>query len=231
MTTALFDGAAMVATMCTLLFNIVKHRLGKCQPSKKQLHMANRTIILSQARWEETMQLKNVTIKGSFKVFDSGGNWAFLLGKPLLQWFNAKQNFGMDTVEIGRGDGTETVLQNELSTPRMFEPDTEEINLTLDIKQLGHTPNDHSQPLPAYILSSNDSEPTVLTQETNPFNPERVARILKEVTIGLDITATQCDEIHKVLIEYPDCFTLVIKEVNAVPGAVHKLNILEGATF
>ena len=134
--------------MCTLLFNIVKHRLGKCQPSKKQLHMANRTIILSQARWEGTMQLKNVTIKGSFKVFDSGGNWAFLLGKPLLQRFNAKQNFGMDTVEIGRGDGTETVLQNELSTPRMFEPDTEEINLTLNIKQLGHTPNDHSQPLP-----------------------------------------------------------------------------------
>jgi hypothetical protein len=31
--------------------------------------------------------------------------------------------------------------------------------------------------------------------------------------------------------EYADCFALSIKEVNAIPGAVHKLNIPEGATF
>ena len=28
-----------------------------------------------------------------------------------------------------------------------------------------------------------------------------------------------------------DCFALSIMEVNAIPGAVHKLNIPEGATF
>ena len=31
--------------------------------------------------------------------------------------------------------------------------------------------------------------------------------------------------------EFTDCFALAIKEVNAIPGTVHKLNILEGATF
>ena len=31
--------------------------------------------------------------------------------------------------------------------------------------------------------------------------------------------------------EYADCFALSIKEVNAIPGAVHKLNIPEGITF
>ena len=31
--------------------------------------------------------------------------------------------------------------------------------------------------------------------------------------------------------EFADCFTLSMKEVNAIPGAVHKLNIPEGTTF
>ena len=82
---ALFDGAAMVAAMCTTLFNSVKHRLGNWQPSRKLLRMANGTIIPSQARWEGTIQLSNIVIEGSFEVFDSGGSWAFLLGKPLLR--------------------------------------------------------------------------------------------------------------------------------------------------
>ena len=90
---ALFDGVVMVAAMCVTLFNVVKHWLGHWQPSQKQLHMANRVIIPSQAWWEGTIQLLNVTIKGTFEVFDSGGSWAFLLGKPLLWQLRAKQNF------------------------------------------------------------------------------------------------------------------------------------------
>ena len=46
---ALFDGAAMVAAMCTSLFNHVKHRLGYWQPSQRRLRMANGTIVPSQA--------------------------------------------------------------------------------------------------------------------------------------------------------------------------------------
>jgi hypothetical protein len=94
---ALFDGAVMVAVMCVSLFNQVKHRLGNWQPSRKLLRMANGTLMPSQARWEGTIQLADVTIKGSFEVFDSGGSWAFLLGKPLLRRFRAKQCFGTDT--------------------------------------------------------------------------------------------------------------------------------------
>ena len=49
--------------------------------------------------------------------------------------------------------------------------------------------------------------------------------------IGPDITDEQCQTIHKLLEEYADCFALSIKEVNAIPGAVHKLKIPEWATF
>lgn len=81
---ALFDGAAMVAAMCTSLFKLVKHCIGKWHPSRRRLRMVNGMIVLSQARWERVMELKDISINVSFDIFDSGGSWAFLLGKPLL---------------------------------------------------------------------------------------------------------------------------------------------------
>lgn len=51
------------------------------------------------------------------------------------------------------------------------------------------------------------------------------------MTIGPDITQEQCQIIQETLEEFADCFALLIKEVNAIPGATHKLNIPEGATF
>jgi hypothetical protein len=241
---ALFDGAAMVAAMCTSLFKLVKHRLGNWQPSQKLLRMANGAIVPSQARWEGAIQLLNVTIRGSFEVFDSGGNWAFLLGKPLLRRFRAKQNFGMDTVEIEATDGSVTTLQNELNVPKAFEPSTKEINLTLDVKlnemrndkvPASQTPaeNPHlpEEDQPIYVLTTDETEHPILTRSTHPFKPERVARILQEVTIGPDTTSSQRIEIRKLLSDFADCFALSMKEVNAIPNAVHKLNIPEGATF
>ncbi|KDR76580.1 hypothetical protein GALMADRAFT_43209, partial [Galerina marginata CBS 339.88] len=72
---------------------------------------------------------------------------------------------------------------------------------------------------------------SILTRKTQPQKPERVARILQEVTIGPDITEEQCKTVQELLTEFADCFALSIKEVNAIPGAVHKLNIPEGTTF
>ena len=84
------------------------------------------------------------------------------------------------------------------------------------------------------VLSVNDpkTEPeSALTRESDPYKPERVKRIMQEVTIGPDITDDQCRTVQVLLEEYADCFALSIKEVNAIPGAVHKLNIPENTTF
>jgi hypothetical protein len=227
--------------MCTSLFNVVKHRLGNWQPSQKLLRMANGAIVPSQARWERTIKLVDVTIEGLFEVFDSGGSWAFLLGKPLLRRFRAKQNFGMDTVEIEAKDGSITILQNELNTPRAFKLDTQEISLTLNVKQQSRVPNEKSTPnqvhtgepsaQPVCIITTEETDSSIFTCDTNPFKAERVARILQEVTIGPDITGPQRNEVHKLLGDHADCFALAIKEVNAIPGAVHKLNIPKDAAF
>ena len=71
----------------------------------------------------------------------------------------------------------------------------------------------------------------ILTRKHDPYKPECVERILQEVTMGPDITEVQCQAVRKLIKEYADCFALSIKEVNVIPGAVHKLNIPEGATF
>lgn len=46
---ALFDGGAMVGAMCSTIFRMVKHRLSGWGPSRRQLQMANGTIIPSEA--------------------------------------------------------------------------------------------------------------------------------------------------------------------------------------
>lgn len=227
--------------MCVSLFNLVKHRLGTWQPSRKLLRMANGVIVPSQARWEGALQLMDITIKGSFEVFDSGGSWAFLLGKPLLRRFRARQNFGLDTVDIEASNGSVTVLQNELHVPRAFESATEGVSLTLDIKQLSrplpHTPTatppqaEHQPEAQSIFVTTDETEHPILTRSTKPFKAERVAEILQEITIGPDVTNSQRDEIRKLISDYADCFALAIREVNAIPNAVHKLNIPEGATF
>ena len=78
---------------CVTVFEKVRHRLGKWRNSEKQLRMGNRTIIPSLAVWEGRIQLGEVIVRGEFEVFNSGGSWDFLLGKPLLKAFHAKQEY------------------------------------------------------------------------------------------------------------------------------------------
>jgi hypothetical protein len=47
----------------------------------------------------------------------------------------------------------------------------------------------------------------------------------------LDITEEERKMVHEILTEFADCFALLIMEVNVIPGATHRLNIPEGATF
>jgi hypothetical protein len=205
------------------------------------------------------MQLGRVMIEGEFEVFDSRGSWAFLLGKPLLRMFRATQAYWPDTVSIHGKDEEEETLVNELKKPQMTE-DEQGMNLTLDVKQhdivaggsskmkppsrevLNSTTYDSAEihtdeaTCPVYVTSDSLKTPktepeSILTQEKDPYKPERIQRIKQEVTIGPDVTDEQRQIILNTLEEYADCFTLSMKEVNTIPGAVHKLNIPSGATF
>ena len=254
---ALFDGCAMVSAMCMTVFEKVKHRLGNWGRSTKQLRIGNGAIVLSCAVWKGKMQLGRVTVEGEFEVFDSGGSWAFLLGKPALRLFRVKQTYWSDTVSIRDEDNKKETLANEIKEPQAGG-DKWGMNLTLDVKQrdiaaggssetkppprkvphniLDDTAKIHidKADFPVYVTSTDhtSTEPeSLFTRESNPYKPERIARIIQEVTLGPDLTEEQRQIVHQLLKEYADCFALSLKEVNVIPGAVHKLNIPEGATF
>lgn len=239
---ALFDGCAMVSAMCATVFEKVKHRLGTWEKSAKQLRMGNGTIIPSLAVWKGSVQLEGVTVKGEFEVFNSGGSWAFLLGKPLLRAFQAEHAYKPDTVSICGSNNEKITLYNEIKEPRLG--DREGVNLTLDVKQrdavaggssktnppprevpqnpLEEATVAHTDPIipPALVapVEAPHQEPeSLLMRDTNPHKPERVARIIQEVTIGPDVTQSQRQIVHDLLKEYADCFALSIKESMQYP--------------
>jgi hypothetical protein len=116
---ALFDGCAMVSAMCATVFKKVQHRLGRWRKSDKRLRMGNGTVIPSLAVWNSRMRLGEATVEGKFEVFDSGGSWAFLLGKPLLKVFHAKQAYRTDTVSIRNDKNKKETLLNEIKAPQV----------------------------------------------------------------------------------------------------------------
>jgi len=78
------------------------------------------------------------------------------------------------------------------------------------------------------LVEGTEDIDTIQTRSSQPFKPECVAHIMKEVTIGDDLSDQQHTQVQDLICEFVDCFALSMKEVNAIPGAVHKLNIPEG---
>lgn len=109
---ALFEGGAMAAVMDKRLWERNKHRLGGRRRSQKTLRMASGELVPSEATWEDTLAFDNVRQTGTFKVFDSGGGWDFLFGKPLQAIFGAIHDYAKDTVKIGM-DEHRLTLQNQ----------------------------------------------------------------------------------------------------------------------
>jgi transposase InsO family protein len=407
---ALYDGGAMVGAMCASFFKKIQHRLdGQTKPSNRHLRVANGVIVPSQAMWSGVLELGGLRAEGEFEIFDSGGGWEFLFGKPLLHNFKALHDFETDTVTI-RSIHQSVTLRNNAGENSPIA--TTGISLTLDVKQReisvggssGVNPpsrqvshheisdfevqNDKSgcitgstltltdddtpekdkdvtqgeeclkkadnvcvdddtlqedceevrttegeqeeqrktrstiqgggsapplrevlnqnpaskeanetdelcvtasetavnalkSPTPAKDvptcqtipmeredLSGGSDEPpsrgvptcpidrhettpadspcfvlpvtnaseaspedTIFTRQTDPFLQARVSKILELVQIGDDITAAQCTEVKSLISEFADCFALSLNEVNLIPGAVHKLNVPEDATF
>ncbi|KAG2337901.1 hypothetical protein BDR05DRAFT_831032, partial [Suillus weaverae] len=106
---ALFDDGAMVAAMCTSIFNKVKHRLANWGPSERKLRMVNGNIVNANVKWSGTIEIDGVRANGDFKVFNSGGGWAFLFGKPLLQSFKAEHDYKSDSIKITDSSKSATI--------------------------------------------------------------------------------------------------------------------------
>ncbi|KAG6906938.1 hypothetical protein DXG01_011297 [Tephrocybe rancida] len=135
----MFDDGTMVAAMCSRVFAKVKHRLGSYGPSKKRLQMADGKVVNAEAVWTGVIELDGVKLEGSFEVFDSGGSWSFLFGKPLILAFDAVHYYKKDEVTIVV-DSMKATLRNQ------FDCTTD--NGDSVIHYLGHGSSQQMEKLP-----------------------------------------------------------------------------------
>ncbi|TFY82666.1 hypothetical protein EWM64_g1338 [Hericium alpestre] len=83
---------------------------------------------------------------GEFEVFDSGGGWSFLFGKPLLVAFRAQHDYEDDLVHVSGANG-QTTLHNQLhAAPFSALTSPRDVNVILDWKQWGDVPGGENPP-------------------------------------------------------------------------------------
>ncbi|KAF9001381.1 hypothetical protein BDZ89DRAFT_968546, partial [Hymenopellis radicata] len=97
---AFFDDGAMVAAMDTKVYEQLKPQLGGWIPTQRVLRVASGELIPAITAWKGTINLRGVEVTGCFEVFDSGGSWDFLFGKPLIEAFRAIHDYEEDIVYI-----------------------------------------------------------------------------------------------------------------------------------
>jgi len=80
-------------------------------------------------------------------------------------------------------------------------------------------------------VDSLQTDNSLFTRKEDPSQPARVAKILRQVRIGDNLTVAQWELVEQLITEWADVFVLLVSEVFPVDGAVHMLNIPEDATF
>lgn len=131
----IFDGGAMINTIDTNIFKTVKHRLAEPKKSNKILCMASGTLVPSEGRWRGKVEVCGEIRSGEFKIFPSGGLWALLFGKPLLEAFDMKHKYGKVTIRIQSKRGDTIVLNEFGRTADTATAAVAGVSLTADIKQ------------------------------------------------------------------------------------------------
>ena len=227
-TWATFDEGALMEAMSTATFEKAKHRMGKLKPSSLLLRMANGTVVKSLGRWEGDIEVEGSRIEGSFEVFDSLGAWDFLLGKRLKNALKAVHNYEVDEVTI-KGKHGLTTLKNQIHIMESAKQSLRQNSTPMCIiTEEGQ--HDEEQTVEINMeAAQNDTK--LFTRKTDPHKPERVAEILRLVTIGDDLTEDERREVRDLISSFADIFALSVHEVHQVDGAVHRLDIPSEATF
>ncbi|KAG2052990.1 hypothetical protein BDR06DRAFT_886851, partial [Suillus hirtellus] len=94
------DDGAMVNILDLRTFMKASQNLRKLIPSKQILRMANGSEVPSHRIWVGTFQWNKAKVRTSFEVFDSGGIWNMLIGKPLLEQLQATHDYATDTITL-----------------------------------------------------------------------------------------------------------------------------------
>ncbi|KZP25628.1 hypothetical protein FIBSPDRAFT_673083, partial [Athelia psychrophila] len=95
---AVVDNGTMCGAIDSAFFEGVSGRLSKLEPSRRILRMANGAIVPSRGIWKGVTEFGGVRRGASFEVFPSGGAWAMLFGKPMLEGFSMLHDYRTDVI-------------------------------------------------------------------------------------------------------------------------------------
>ena len=224
---ATFDEGALMEAMSTETFEKAKHRMGALAPSSLLLRMANGTIVRSLGRWEGKIEVEDICVQGSFEVFDSLGAWDFLLGKRMKNAFKAIHNYEVDEVTI-KGEDKQVVLKNQVHIMERWRQSGRQRPTTIGIITEEERTEDDEYKAAEVEVETLQNNTNLFTRQTEPFKPERVAEILRLVTIGEDLDEDQRDKVRQLISSFADVFALSVHEVRQVEGAVHQIDIPAG---
>ncbi|KAJ3845741.1 hypothetical protein EV368DRAFT_90179, partial [Lentinula lateritia] len=114
---AMVDDGAMVAAMDTRVYEYMREAMGGWTSTRKKFRMANSSVIPGTVCWTGCVSIQGVEVEGAFEVFDSGGSWKFLFGKPLLERFAAVHDYQRDSIVLqGRKGNIREVFNKGLGT-------------------------------------------------------------------------------------------------------------------
>ncbi|KAK6969506.1 hypothetical protein R3P38DRAFT_2586870, partial [Favolaschia claudopus] len=130
---SVIDDGAMVSAIDADVYEKIKHRLAPLRSSARILRMADGRLTPSVGMWSGDVTLGGRTRRGCFEVFNSGGAWALLFGKPLLEKFDAVHEYSPDVLHLRDPSGWVS-LQNQFYNVA-GTPWGTQVGLTTDIKQ------------------------------------------------------------------------------------------------
>ncbi|KAF8215562.1 hypothetical protein K438DRAFT_1463791, partial [Mycena galopus ATCC 62051] len=86
-------------------------RMGALGVPKKTLKMADGALVKTYGQWIGELDVEGVRIRGIFEVFESGGGWDVLVGKPIMAALSAIHDTKRDIISVSTG-GRTAMLEN-----------------------------------------------------------------------------------------------------------------------
>ncbi|KAJ7608482.1 hypothetical protein DFH06DRAFT_1017656, partial [Mycena polygramma] len=81
-------------------------------PATRKLSVADGQEIWPYGRWHGEVDVGGVRVPAWFEVFECGGSFDIILGKPWLHSVQAIHDYKSDEIQISTDNGKETVLHN-----------------------------------------------------------------------------------------------------------------------
>ncbi|TEB28853.1 hypothetical protein FA13DRAFT_1632817, partial [Coprinellus micaceus] len=106
-----WDEGALQAIMCKRVYEGLKDKIGPLRASVRRFRLADGSLVDGEGRWAGWFRIGRVRAWAAFEVFDSGGNWEFLFGKPMKKAFEVVHRYKEDVVEVSDKFGS-VVLEN-----------------------------------------------------------------------------------------------------------------------